>query len=76
MFRVLKLLLALLALAGCTGRSPCTQEGLRAMRLLYTGAARRVIESGACDQHIRVEDCPEYRLVEVQFETAAGELCR
>lgn len=54
---------------------PCTGKELQALRYLYERAARQVIDSGACDHAERVELCPGYMAVEVQFRLAAKGMC-
>lgn len=72
------LILGLVAV-GCAGRTqppPCTGTELRALRSLYERAARQVIDSGACDEVQRVENCAEYMVVEVNFRLAAKGMCQ
>lgn len=57
-------------------RDPCTQEELHALRGLYDKAAAQVIFGGACDRFQRVEQCPAYMAVELDFKLTAKALCR
>lgn len=65
-----------LLLAACPASRPaCTPESLEALKAVYTKAAEHVIDSGACDPYTRVEDCPEYRVLEQHYLIVGGELC-
>lgn len=72
----LGLLSCALALSACPAANPpCTPESLEALKAVYLEAAEHVIDSGACDPYVRVEDCPEYRVLEQHYLIVGGELC-
>lgn len=72
----LKMPLLTLALASCAPAKPaCSPESLDALKVLYSKAARDVIESGACDGVKLVQDCPEYRMIELHYYAVGSALC-
>lgn len=76
MTRALGLAAALVVL-GCAGDRPktCTPEAREALTTFYAAMASEVINAGACDKFERVEDCPSYVALEVQFLAARKGIC-
>jgi hypothetical protein len=68
--------LALLA-TGCGGSPPpaCTPEARQAALSLEQAAAAQVIASGACDHYQRIEQCPDYALVEAHLYAVQKAMC-
>lgn len=68
--------LALVALA-CSGTpsKTCTPEARDALGVFYAAMASEVINAGACDKFERVEDCPSYVALEVQYLAARKGIC-
>ena len=72
----MRTLVVAMALIACApSKPPCTEASVSALRELYTHAARDVIESGVCDSIQKVEDCPQYRAIELHFEVASVAMC-
>lgn len=69
-------LVALVALSGACARPPCSPESRQALLAIARAASHDVISSGQCDGYQRVEQCPAYALIEANFVTTEGELCR
>lgn len=64
-------ILILLLLAGCSQQEPaCDPAYVDALGKAYTVSARKLIASGACDKHDRVEDCLPYRVLEEHQDLA------
>ena len=71
-------LAAALVVLGCSGATPpatCTPEAREALIALYEDASGRVISSGACDAHQRVEECPAYMVLETHYLAARKGIC-
>lgn len=68
---------AALVVLGCSGATPqtCTPQARDALGVFYAAMASEVINAGACDAHPRVEDCPSYVALEVQYLAARKGIC-
>lgn len=71
------LALTLPSLHACSGSKPqpCTPDMLAGLRVLYSQAARQVIDSGVCDHVQKVTECAQYKAIETHYETAATAIC-
>lgn len=69
----------ILACSGCSSAQkpdPCTPQARAALLALYDKASAQVIDTGACDDVERIEDCREYAAVESDFAMTEAALCQ
>lgn len=70
------ILVAVLLLGCQPTKPPCTAESRDALVAIYQEAGNKIIDSGACDKYVRVEDCPAYLVLEQHFVAVETALCK
>lgn len=62
----------------CGEKHPCAPDDLRALRQRYEERAVQEIKAGHCAGFMSVDDCPSYKLIELEFTLEAERMapCR